>query len=49
MTERPWQMPLTEDKILWLQEQFALTKHRIEAVWGKPDRPWVRTRNFWER
>lgn len=41
---RQWQEPLTEDKILWLQQQFALHKARIEAVWGVHRTPWTENR-----
>jgi hypothetical protein len=37
---REWQKPLDEAKIAWLQEQFALAKVKIEAVWGVHTPPW---------
>lgn len=41
---RPWQEPLSEEKILLLQRQFERARVRIEAMWGSPGKPWAAVR-----
>lgn len=46
---REWQKPLSEEKIAWLVEQFAIAKLKIEEVWGPHYRPWRAVRAEAER
>lgn len=40
-----WSKPLSEEKIAWLVEQFAIAKDRIDRLWGPfQPKPWQANR-----